>query len=68
VAQGTEKLEVLNAIVCAIPVLVLELERHRLVHPRDDSVAFREVVEGEKNHTDFSNFVCPTQSCHKIQR
>jgi len=43
VAQRTEKLEVLNAIVCAVPVLVLELERHRLVHPHDDPVAFREV-------------------------
>jgi hypothetical protein len=43
VAEGAEQLEVLDPIVCAVPVLVLELERHGLVHPRDHPVALCEV-------------------------
>jgi len=43
VAQRAEQLEVLDAIVCPVPVLVLELERYGVVHPQDDPVAFREV-------------------------
>jgi len=38
VAERAEELEVLDAIVCAFAVLVLELERDGLVHPHDDAV------------------------------
>ena len=43
VAEGAEELEVLDAVVGAVAVLVLELERYGVVHPQDDPVAFREV-------------------------
>jgi len=43
VAQRAQELEVLDSVVCAIPVLVLELQRDGLVHPRDDAVALDEV-------------------------
>jgi len=43
VAQGAEELEVLDAVVGAVAVLVLELQCHRLVHPRDDAVLRLEV-------------------------
>jgi len=43
VAECTEQLEVLDAVVLAIAVLVLELERDGLVHPHDDPVLCCEV-------------------------
>ena len=42
-AQRAQELEVLDSVVCAIPVLVLELQRDGLVHPRDHPVALCEV-------------------------
>ena len=43
VAEGAEQLEILDAVVCAVPILVLELKRDGLAHPQDDPVALREV-------------------------
>ena len=38
VAECAEQLEVLDAVVCAVAVLVLELERDGFAHPHDDPV------------------------------